>query len=140
MCKGSEVEINMRCFQEMGRSPHVSGVQGSGRAGSAELRRQVEAKPAQASVSEGCKLSPMSNGKPRQVSKQPWNKTKFALCKEDSRCSVESGLNDYEETSQEAIALSEVRGDGGQSQVVTVKRKERSRRHNPQSILHTAER
>lgn len=36
MCIGSEVEINMRCFQEVGRSPHVSGVQGSRRAGSAE--------------------------------------------------------------------------------------------------------
>lgn len=49
-------------------------------------------------------------------------------------------MNEYEETSQEAIAVSEVRGDGGQSQVVAVKRKERSGRYNPQSILHTAER
>lgn len=48
------------------------------------LRAQAEALPVQISVSKGCKLHPKSNGKPQQVSKQPWNKTKFALCKDDS--------------------------------------------------------
>ena len=105
------------------------------------LGRQAGAKPVQASESEGCKLYARSNGKPQHVSKQEWNTIKFALCKGDSSCSVENGLNEYEETSQEAIAASAVRGNGGQNQAVAVKKKkELFRRQNTQSILHTATR
>lgn len=86
------------------------------------LGRQAGAKPVKASGSEGCKLCARSNGKPQQVSRQECNITKFALCKGDSSCSVEHGLNEYEETSQEAVAASAVRGDGDQNQAVAVKR------------------
>lgn len=103
------------------------------------LRRQVEAKPVQASVSEGCNFIPWATGSHSRFLSSPGAKPNLHHSKVTG-CSMENGLNEYEETNQEAIAVSEVRGDGGRNQVVAAKRKEFCRRYNPQSILHTTER
>lgn len=59
-------------------SPPWGGSRGQGSAGS---------------VREGCGHFSVSNGRPLQVSKLEWNKTKFALGRDHSNGSAENGLN-----------------------------------------------